>query len=255
MPPTLQRTFTSLTAPDRTYIKLLAYAKSAVDAGAQLVQAPNATNWRKTSLMLTVKPWHTMLSAARLFNLYDRAVDVREIPGAVVECGVWRGGGLAMMGAACADVGTPRDFWAFDSFAGLPPPGDNDTESEHGSYFEGLNLGDPAMVREIWHRLGLPPERLRIMPGWFEDTVPSAPVGQIALLHADGDWYDSVMVVLDALYDKVAPGGVIVVDDYHYWEGSRRAVNDFLNMRDLPQSCLYHDAPPAVYFHKPHEDA
>jgi O-methyltransferase len=247
----LQQTNISLFAPDRTYIKLLAYTKSVLDAVGRLLRAPNRATLRKTRLMLAVKPWHSMLSTPRLFSLYEQAAAVRGVPGDVVECGVWRGGGLAMMGAACADVGVERHFWAFDSFAGLPPPGDQDGTHEREKYYEGLNLGDADAVKVIWHRLGLAPEQLNVVPGWFEETLPDAPIEQIAVLHVDGDWYGSVKTTLDALYDRVASSGVVIVDDYAYWEGCRRAVDEFMAARGLSPTLLQHDAPPAVYFYKP----
>jgi len=247
----MQITRAALLAPDRTYIKLAAYVKAALDMLLMLVRQPNRRTLHQMRLVLTVKPWYSMLSAARLVSLYQRALDVRGVPGDVVECGVWRGGGLAMMGAGCADAGDTRQLWAFDSFQGLPPPSDNDTPDEHQAYHAGLNLGDPDMVRMICHRLGQDPHALHIIPGWFQDTLPTAPVEQIALLHADGDWYDSVRIVLDTLYDRVSPGGAVVVDDYAYWEGARRALDDFLDAHGLPLDVLHHDAAPAAYFFKP----
>lgn len=247
----LQLANVALFAPDRTYIKLLAYVKAMIEAVGVLVRAPNRATLRKTRLMLTVKPWFSMLSAPRLFSLYDCAAAVQDVPGDVVECGVWRGGGIAMMGAASADVNIPRHFWAFDSFAGLPPPGEKDGETEQEQYYERLNLGDAKKVEVIWHRLGLARDDLTIVPGWFDETLPRAPLEQIAVLHVDGDWYDSVKVVLDTLYDRVASGGVVIVDDYAYWDGCRRAVDEFLAARGLSPDLLHHDAPPAVYFRKP----
>jgi len=245
------QSLTSLLSPDRTYVKLLAYIKAGLQACGRLLRQPDALTWRKTRLMLTVKPWFTMLSVPRLFNLYDNAIAVRDVPGDIVECGVWRGGGLAMMGAACADTGVTRHFWAFDSFQGLPPPSEHDGQAEMEHYYEGLNLGNEEMVRVIWHRLGLPLASLHTVPGWFEDTLPDATVEKIAVLHVDGDWYDSVKTTLESLYDRVSPGGIIQIDDYHYWEGCQRAVDEFMDTHGLPAELLRHEAAPAVYFYKP----
>ena len=67
--------------------------------------------------------------------------------------------------------------------------------------------------------------------GLFQDTLPLSPIGSIALLHIDGDWYESARICRESLYDKVAPGGVIQFDDYGYWKEDRKAVNEFLAQR------------------------
>ncbi|HUP59862.1 MAG TPA: TylF/MycF/NovP-related O-methyltransferase [Thermoanaerobaculia bacterium] len=78
-------------------------------------------------------------------------------------------------------------------------------------------------------------ERVEIRKGWFQDTLPSAKheIGSIAVLRLDGDWYESTRVCLDNLYDLVAPGGYVIIDDYNYWEGCKRAVDEFLAARGL----------------------
>jgi O-methyltransferase len=83
--------------------------------------------------------------------------------------------------------------------------------------------------------IGYPEELLTYHVGWFQETLPrDAPgLGPVALLRLDGDWYESAVVCLEHLYPHVAPGGVVVVDDYGHWEGCRRAVNEFLSAHDL----------------------
>jgi (2Fe-2S) ferredoxin len=77
--------------------------------------------------------------------------------------------------------------------------------------------------------------------GLFQDTVPRCDVGPIAVLHLDGDWYESVKVCLDHLYDRVSPGGVIQIDDYGHWEGARKAVDEFMVARRLTGPLRYLD--------------
>jgi O-methyltransferase len=86
-------------------------------------------------------------------------------------------------------------------------------------------------VRENFERFGLWDERVKLLEGWFQDTLPRAPVTTLALLRLDGDLYESTRVALDALYHRVGPGGFVVVDDYHTWPGCRRAVDEFLAER------------------------
>jgi hypothetical protein len=108
-------------------------------------------------------------------------------------------------------------------------------------------------VQEVLRRCQVPAEQVTIVKGWFEETVPSLPVERIALLHIDADWYDSVKLVLEHLYDRVSPGGYVILDDYGYWEGCRRACHEFLDRRGI-QVTLTHIDGIGVYFKKPDAD-
>jgi hypothetical protein len=76
--------------------------------------------------------------------------------------------------------------------------------------------------------------RAHLVPGWFDQTLPSfAPPEPIAILRLDGDWYASTLVALESLWQHLAPGGIVIVDDYYAWDGCSRAVHDFLSRREL----------------------
>ncbi|HEX7005629.1 MAG TPA: TylF/MycF/NovP-related O-methyltransferase [Alphaproteobacteria bacterium] len=156
--------------------------------------------------------------------------------GCIVECGTWRGGmscGLLAVG------GIGREYHFFDSFEGLPPAGALDGaravawQAEPGA--PKLNNNCAATYDEVSRNLAraaLRGQRYEIHRGWFQDTLPAFPRDKpIAVLRLDGDWYDSTMVCLDYLFDKVMPGGIILLDDYLHWEGCTRAVHDFLASR------------------------
>jgi O-methyltransferase len=156
--------------------------------------------------------------------------------GSVVECGTWRGGmacGLLVMG------GADRDYHFFDSFEGLPPAGALDGDRASAWQAEPgapkLNNNCAATFDEVGRNLAaaaLPAQRYEMHRGWFEETLPRfRPARPIAVLRLDGDWYDSTMTCLDNLYDRVMPGGIILLDDYGHWEGCTRAVHDFLSRR------------------------
>ena len=185
---------------------------------------------------------HSMMSHARLKGIYDGICDVLErgVPGAIVECGTARGGCAALMGLTCRARNATRDIWVFDTFEGLPPPSPDDPEYEYAKSKVGTCRGDLEEVRGLLRRLGLL-ERTRLVKGLFQDTVPAANVGQIALLHLDGDWYDSTRVCLEHLYDKVVPGGIIQIDDYGHWAGARKALHEFFEARDIRVSLNYLD--------------
>jgi O-methyltransferase len=203
---------------------------------------------RKAYLFYRVRR-HTLTRPSRLNVLYElvRRLDEGGVPGAIVECGVYRGGSAAVMAVAS---GGRRDVHLFDSFQGLPPPGEKDGRLAREHFHEGWCAGSVDEVREVLRRLSFPAERLFLHAGWFHETFPKVHVPQIALLHIDADWYDSVMLCLRTFYDAVAPTGFVVLDDYGRWEGCTRATNDFLRERGLEGTVTVRN-PPWHFFQKP----
>ncbi len=193
------------------------------------------------TLYRTVRPY-TMSGNARLRSLYRavRHVVERGIPGDVVECGTARGGSAALMGLTLERLAASRTLWVYDTFEGIPPPTADDPDEPIARLYTGSFRGDQAEVSALFERLGILP-RSRLVKGLFQDTVPVSPVGAIAVLHLDGDWYESVKVCLDHLYDRVSPGGVVQIDDYGHWEGARRAVDEFMAQRAIRAPLHYLD--------------
>jgi O-methyltransferase len=199
----------------------------------------------------------TMLEMPRLFDLADivRAVDRDRIPGDFVECGVWNGGAVGLMGLVSRE---PRTIHLFDSFEGLPEPSEEDGVSNARSSRGPLKalgacVGEkaPAVRDFLVKRLGLSEESLVFHVGWFQDTVPvDAPsIGKISILRLDGDWYESTRVCLNELYDKLSPGGFLIIDDYGDLVGCRRAVDEFFQVRGENPSFVHSDNE-CIYFRK-----
>jgi predicted O-methyltransferase YrrM len=188
-----------------------------------------------------VRPY-TMSTDRRLRGLYAavQRVATDKIPGDVVECGTARGGSAALLGMAIREAGYPRTLWVFDTFEGIPPPTSADPDHDIAALYTGDFRGEIDQVRDLFKRVGIL-DHSRLVKGLFQDTVPRCEVGPIAVLHLDGDWYESVKVCLDHLYDRVSPGGVIQIDDYGHWEGARKAVHEFLADRRLSVSLRYLD--------------
>lgn len=156
----------------------------------------------------------------------------RHVKGCIVECGVWRGG----MSAGMAEIlGPDREYFLFDSFEGLPPAQDADgdtakkwqADTQSETYYD--NCRAPIEFAERAMELsGVPNYHLK--KGWFEETLPEfVPPCPIAVLRLDGDWYESTMVVLKNLYKYLAPGALVIIDDYYAWDGCSRAIHDFLS--------------------------
>jgi O-methyltransferase len=181
---------------------------------------------------------HTMIGPKRLQNVEECFLSILrdEIPGDFIECGVWRGGAVVFLRGLLEAYEVPgRDVWVADSFEGLPPP----THPEDVAL--GLDLSRkrcPMLavsletVKQTFESYGLLDERVRFLPGWFKDTLPKAPIARLALLRLDGDIYESTMDALAALYDKLAPGGYVIVDDL-FGPTCRKAVEDFRAARGI----------------------
>jgi O-methyltransferase len=180
---------------------------------------------------------------------------VSTVPGCIIECGVWRGG----MSAGIAIVlGPHRQYFLFDSFEGLPPAKEIDgkaalrwqQDKQSISYYDNCSAS-PEYARHVMNLSGI--RSFELVKGWFDTTLPefSLPTS-IALLRLDCDWYDSVMVCLESLFDHVTPGGLILLDDYYVWDGCSRALHDFLarrsateRIRNLGDICYLQKAAPS----------
>lgn len=180
---------------------------------------------------------HTLLHYPRLSALHDaaRALDAEGVPGAFVECGVWNGGSAGLLAQSAPD----RALWLFDSWQGQPPPGADDVSHQGSRGRAHMFRASRARVeRLLFQRLGVARDRVHLVEGWYEDTLPArrAEIPRIALLHLDCDWYASVRLALESFWDALVPGGALFVDDYGYWRGCRRAVDEFFAARgERPQ--------------------
>jgi O-methyltransferase len=173
----------------------------------------------------------TMVGLKRLDNLEFCVADVvrRGVPGDVIETGVWRGGASIFMRAVLKAYGdTERKVWAADSFEGLPKPDPSQIHDVADALWQYAELAIPLdQVKANFDRYGLLDDQVRFLPGWFQDTLPTAPIERLSVLRLDGDMYESTMVALEALYPKLSRGGYVIVDDYHAIQGCHHAVNEF----------------------------
>ncbi len=175
---------------------------------------------------------HTMVGVARLDNIRALVEDIlaNEVPGDLIEAGAWRGGATIYMRALLEAHGDEeRRVWVADSFEGLPPP---DVESYPADAQYDLSGIDELAVsqQEVernFRRYGLLDDRVRFLKGWFKDTLPDAPIEQLALLRVDGDLYESTMDALRALYPKLSSGGYVIIDDYGSLPPCKEAVADY----------------------------
>ena len=155
-----------------------------------------------------------------------------EIPGDFIETGIWKGGlPILMRGILKAWNVTDRVVWGADSFDGLPEPDPAENLEDAIAWFlfaplERLKI-PRDFVENTFLKYGLLDDQVRFLEGWFSDTLPSAPIEKLALMRLDGDWYESTMTALNALYGKLSQGGYVIIDDYGLLRGCRDAVDQF----------------------------
>jgi O-methyltransferase len=177
----------------------------------------------------------TMIGDARLNNVQQCVTSAIEdgVPGDLIETGVWRGGASILMRAVLAARGvTDRTVWLADSFEGLPSPNPDKYPGDEGLDYSGFAqlAVSEEQVKANFARYGLLDEQVRFLVGWFKDTLPGAPLRELAVARLDGDLYESTMDAITVLYPKLSVGGYLIVDDYSapVWaKAARQAIDDY----------------------------
>jgi len=178
-----------------------------------------------------------MIGLTRLRHLGKlvRQVVENQVPGDLIETGVWRGGACIYMRAMLAVLGAnDRRVWVADSFEGLPQPNPvaypADAQDTHYAVkFLRVSLDE---VKANFAKFNMLDDRVEFLKGWFKDTLPTAPIAKLAILRLDGDMYESTTNALDALYAKVSPGGFVIVDDYAL-PTCKKAIHDFRDRHQI----------------------
>ena len=194
------------------------------------------------SIIEKVDPF-TMTSWGRLWALLEsvRYAEEAKIPGAFVECGVWRGGSVMAMAYKLLELdGATRDLWLYDTFKGMTTPTSADIDATTGvSAASALAATAVGNGDNIWCVAGLadvkanvsstryPTDRVTYVEGDVATTLLDEMPDQIAILRLDTDWYESTKMELEVLYPRLAQGGICILDDYGHWEGARAAVDEY----------------------------
>lgn len=214
-----------------------------------------------------VKPY-TMTSPEKLNALIHsvRYVVRNGIPGDIVECGVWRGGSMLAAARTLTEAGdTSRQLHLYDTFEGMSEPSEHDRRHDGRSAAEMLAASPRSAgvwayasledVQETMGQTDYPADRIHYHRGKVEDTIPGHVPDRISILRLDTDWYESTRHELVHLWPRLVPGGVLLLDDYGWWEGARRAVDEWLEESGVPLLLLRMDEgrvavkPPASWDH------
>jgi len=162
----------------------------------------------------------------------------RKIAGAFVECGVWKGGSALLAGLAARSFGdVSREIYLYDTFEGMTAPTEQDIDvngdkaqdliDTHGDSGKWCYAHRPEVER-LFASFDLA-DSSHFIEGDVLDTISHTKPKEISLLRLDTDWYESTKFELDNLYDLIQPGGIVIIDDYGHWQGSRRAVDEFFS--------------------------
>jgi O-methyltransferase len=189
---------------------------------------------------------HTMVGLRRLDNIQFCVEDVikRNVPGDLIETGVWRGGAsIFMRGVLKAYNILDKNVWLADSFEGLPPPNSEKYPNDRGDIHHKIKYLAVSMeeVKTNFEKYDLLDDKIKFLKGWFKDTLPNAPIDKLSVIRLDGDMYESTINSLESLYPKLSKGGYLIVDDYAL-PNCRKAVHDYRKANNIKDEIVKIDS-------------
>jgi hypothetical protein len=191
---------------------------------------------------------YTMTGKVRMYALYRALHHVvqNKIPGDFVECGVWRGGSSMLAARTLMQLGdSGRKLYLYDTYRGMSEPGEADVSrdgEEARRQWSKSQKGDVntwcySSLEEVQKNLastGYPRDQLVFVEGKVEDTIPDTSPEKICLLRLDTDFYESTYHELVHLYPRLSKNGILIVDDYHFWQGAKKAVDRYFQEAGIP---------------------
>lgn len=195
----------------------------------------------------SVQPY-TMTSAERIFSLIEsvRYVVKNKIPGDIVECGVWRGGSMMATAKTLLELNyQEKELYLFDTFEGMTKPEKIDvsnSELDATKEFDNTKINSDSSnwcratiddVKSNLYNIGYDKSKIHFIKGKVEDTLPADEPKSISILRLDTDWYQSTKHELIHLFPKISKGGVLIIDDYGFWQGARKAVDEYFSENNI----------------------
>lgn len=187
------------------------------------------------------KPF-TMTSVEKMYALYSAVnyLNRSGVAGDIVECGVWKGGSSMLSAFTQLSLNNiARDLYLYDTYEGMSVPSEKDIAIFSGQKNKQAHLSNDftgdwlkaslESVKVNMSSTNYPMEKIIYVKGKVEDTIPNQIPSQIALLRLDTDWYESTLWELEHLYPRLVEGGVLLLDDYRFWGGSKDATDEYFN--------------------------
>ena len=221
---------------------LLSQFGYAIHRTSLLDGAPPDVDAQAVALFRSVRPF-TMTSIERVYALRESVKYIihHNIPGSIVECGVWKGGSMMAVAKTLMELKTERDLYLFDTFQGMPSPTafDVDLHGVDANVLLKTNPMTPAIApfEEVSRNMfstGYDRARINFVRGKVEDTLPASAPAEIALLRLDTDWYESTSHELVHLYPRLVKGGILIIDDYGHFAGAKKAVDEYFQEHSIP---------------------
>lgn len=191
---------------------------------------------------------YTMTSPERIVSLI-RAVQYivnNNIPGEIVECGVWKGGSMMAVAMTLLSMNAAdKNLYLFDTYEGMTDPGNIDISCRGDKATELLRKTKKDEEAYIWAysplekvksnvlNVGYDAQKIHFIKGKVEETIPDKSPAMISLLRLDTDWYESTQHELTHLYPRLTPGGIIIIDDYGHWQGAKRAMDEYIHDNNI----------------------
>ncbi|MGQ9896573.1 MAG: TylF/MycF/NovP-related O-methyltransferase [Acidobacteriota bacterium] len=220
---------------------IVRYHKEANNGSQSAIHFPPDFDREAIDIINAVKAY-TMTSPERLFALINavRYITQAGIPGDLVECGVWRGGSMMAVAHMLKRLGcNDRCLYLFDTYEGMTRPDSLDvdyagkpalTEFEAAKKTKDSSSWCYASLEEVYENIastGYDMSKVKFVKGKVETTIPASAPSQISLLRLDTDWYQSTKHELVHLFPRLSEGGVLIIDDYGYWQGSQKATDEY----------------------------
>lgn len=229
--------------------KIKSYICAPSESNSQIVYSEFPVDFSKEEIDIIRKVKdYTMTSNERLVTL-ARAIDYIEehnIEGDIIECGVWRGGSMMLVARKLlAKQNTSRNLFLFDTFEGMTEPTEADKLSSNDKAAKQMLDETERTSRSVWCIAPLdgvknalqtteyPKDKIHFIKGKVEETLPHKDINKIAILRLDTDWYESTKHELETLFEKLEPGGILIIDDYGHWTGAKKAVDEYIKENNI----------------------
>ena len=210
-------------------------------------EIPSDFSDKDIKIINSVRPY-TMTSAERIFSLIEsvRYVINNKVPGDIVECGVWRGGSMMATAKTLLEHNNQEKvLYLFDTFEGMTKPDEIDvsnSELNATKEFNGTKIDSDSSnwcratiddVKSNLFSVGYDKSKIYFIKGKVEETLPFDDIKSISILRLDTDWYKSTKHELIHLFPKISKGGVLIIDDYGFWQGARKAVDEYFSENNI----------------------